>query len=607
MMVAAFSLARPVAAADPNPPNVLVYGATPGGIAAAVGAAKEGRSVLLIEPTHRIGGLVTSGLSHTDFHTLESLTGTFLDFSQRVERYYVEKYGADSQQVEKCYHGTFGEPHVNLLIFEQMLAEHPQVTVWLKTHLESVTTDSARGGQGITSARFKSESGDARDVAALIFIDGTYEGDLMAAAGVPWRVGREGRDEYGESLAPAEADDQLQAYNFRFIMTRDPDNRVTPEPPGGYRRNDFLPVLPNLESGRIRKVFDYPSRCIFKAHLPVLPNGKYDINDVSRGVIRLSLPGVNAGWPDGTREERQRIFNEQLRDQAGLLFFLQNDPDVPEKFRTEASEWGWCRDEFEETGHLPPQLYVREARRMVGKHVYKQGDSEHAPGDARAVLHRDSIAMADYGNNCHGTAHEGPRFGGKHTGEFYNPVPPYQIPYGVLVPESTTNLLVPVAASSSHVGFCALRLEPIWMSLGQAAGHAAALAIEQQVDVQSVPVPELQQRLHRDHSATIYISDVLPESPDFAAVQWWGLQGGLHGLEPMPAKPGQRGKNLHGQYYEANPGHAVKLNEPLDAELAKRWRAIAANLGLPADELPPPSDDLTRGDFIRAAWNAQAN
>src|SRR5690606_25505575 len=133
----------------------------------------------------------------------------------------------------------------------------------------------------------------------------------------------------------------------------------------------------------------------FKAHLPVLPNGKYDINDVSRGLVRLSLPGVNAEWPDGDEATRRRIFAEQLRDQAGLLYFLQNDPAVPARFRDEARGWGWCRDEFTETGHLPPQLYVREARRMIGMHVFIQGDSEHAPGDARAVLHRDAVAMGD--------------------------------------------------------------------------------------------------------------------------------------------------------------------------------------------------------------------
>jgi len=240
---------------------------------------------------------------------------------------------------------------------------------------------------------------------------------------------------------------------------------------------------------------------------------------------------------------------------------------------------------------------------MVGAYVFTQRDSAHAPGDARAVLHPDAIAMGDYGNNCHGTFHEGPRFAGKHTGEFYHPVPPYQVPYGVLTPAAAgvQNLLVPVAASSSHVGFCALRLEPIWMSLGQAAGTAAALAVELAVSVQRVPVPALQRRLHAAGSATIYLSDVLPGHPDFAAVQWWGLQGGLHGLHPMPAKPGQRGPQLHGQYYEANPGHTADLDLPLDPALAARWLALAEKLRLPLADLRAAA---TRRAFIAAAYRA---
>jgi hypothetical protein len=339
-----------------------------------------------------------------------------------------------------------------------------------------------------------------------------------------------------------------------------------------------------------------------KAQTPPLPNQKYDINDVSRGLVRLSMPGENLGWPEGDAATRQRIFEEHLRYNVGLLYFLQNDEAVPAKFQKPAQAWGWCRDEFTETNHLPPQLYVREARRMTGVYIYTQADSEHAPDDARARLHTDAIAMGDYGNNCHGTSHEGPLFGGKHVGEFYNPVPPYQIPYGTLVPKENecNNLLVPVAVSSSHVGFCALRLEPIWMSLGQAAGNAAALAADQEISVQKVSVPMLQQHLHEDGSATIYVSDVLPGHPMFAAVQWWGTAGGLHGLNPMPEKPGQRGKNLHGQYYEANPGQEAALDKALDEATRQRWLSLAASLGITSPNL---SQATTRGEFIMAAFD----
>jgi len=609
-LVACAALALIVAACSSHPPraslaqpsaptaDVCIYGATPAGIAAAIAAGKAGHAVLLIEPTTRIGGLVTCGLSHTDFRSFEGLNGTFLDFTRRVEAHYRAKYGAASPQVRDSFRGTFAEPAVNLLVFERMLAEMPTVKVWQCNELVSAQTTRSASGTRIDSILVASPDGRRERVRARVFIDATYEGDLMAAAGVPHRIGREARSEYGESLAPETADGQVQGYNFRLIMTREATNRVTPLAPAGYRRKEFTGVLPLLESGQIKRVFDYPSGCIFKAQLPPLPNGKYDINDVSRGLLRLSLPGENYAWPAGAAATRRRIFDTHVRWNIGLLYFLQNDPAVPAKFRDEARQWGWCRDEFAGSGHLPPQLYVREARRMVGQYVFTEKDTDHAPDDARAVLRREAVAIGDYGPNCHGTAHEGPRFGGRHTGEFYKQVVPYQVSYGALVPRDCVNLLVPVAASSSHVGFCALRLEPIWTSLGQAAGHAASLALTGNLPVQRVPVTQLQRRLHAEGAATIYVSDVLPGSPDFAAVQWWGTHGGLHGLAPMPAKPGQRGKNIHGQYYEAFPGHEARLEAPLDAPVKARWLALARSVGV-AD--PALERETTRGGFLRLA------
>jgi hypothetical protein len=583
--------------------DVVVYGATPAGISAAIASSQDGCSVLLVEPTHQIGGLLTSGLSHTDYHSRESLSGAFLHFARRVKKHYEATYGPDSQQVIDCHEGVFAEPKVNLLVLEKLLAESSRIEILRNTAIKSLVIDPpSMSMMSIRQIVLSTNQHQERRIRCAIAIDATYEGDLMAMAGVPWRAGREGRNEYGESLAPEQPDDQLQAYNFRFVMTRDPSNRIMPKAPPGYQRDDFVGVLDAIGSGKIKKVFDYPRNCIFKAHLPPLPNAKYDINDVSQNLVRLSLPGKNRSWPNGSSQERRAIFDDHLRDQVGLLYFLQNDPAVPGRFREEAQEWGWCRDEFIETDHLPPQLYVREARRMLGKHVYVQKDSEHAPNDARAFFFADSIASGDYGNNCHGTAHEGPRFGGQHTGEFYNPVPPYQIPYGVLVPNNIQNLLVPGAVSASHVGFCALRLEPIWMSLGQAAGHAAAQSIQRKTSVQDVAIKALQHRLHQAGSATIYVSDVHPEDPDFLAVQWWGALGGLHGLAPMPKKPGQRGRNLHGQYFEANPGHDASLAMPLDASTATRWQAISRLAGLPSKQLPAASEPITRGEFIRAAY-----
>jgi hypothetical protein len=572
-----------------NAADVLVYGATPGGIAAALSAAKSGSEVILIEPTSRIGGLVASGLSHTDFHSFESLSGSFADFAKRVENHYIKTYGADSPQVKASFKGTFGEPKVNLLVLEGMIAEHPRITVVKNTTLSGVAAKDRR----IQSATFTSD-GKPVTHEALVFIDGTYEGDLMAKAGVAWKMGRESKTEFNEPLAPDAADGQLQAYNFRLIMTQEENNRVPAPKPPGYKREDYLGILPALGK-EIKKLFDYPKECVFKAQTPPLPNGKYDINDVSNGFVRLSLPGKNLGWPDGDEAARKAIFDEHLRDQVGLIYFLQNDKAVPEPFRSEARGWGFAKDEFVENGNLPPQLYVREARRMQGVHIYSQEDSVRPPDDARAKFFADAIAMGDYGNNCHGTFHEGPRFGGKHTGEFYNPVPPYQIPYGVLLPKSLDNLLVPVAVSSTHVGFCALRLEPIWMSLGQAAGFAAAITAKQNIPLSAVPTTAIQEKLIGDKSALTYFSDLPLDSPDFAKVQKWAMTGAFHGIEAWPKT--LRGKKIHGQYSEANPGHAAKLDESLTPEIKERWLALAKSKGIGATKAATAD---TRRSFIAA-------
>jgi hypothetical protein len=622
--------------------DVLVYGATPAGIAAAVQAARgdaiRGKAtrgeatVALVEPTGHVGGMTTNGLSHPDYRTYEGLTGFYLEFTQRVEAYYRDKYGEQSDQVAISRKGTHAEPHVNELVFEAMLAERGSVVVAKNLRLKAVAfrnLDAAatppstkRRPRQIESATFVADDGSERTIVADVFIDATYEGDLMAAAGVPYRVGREGRKEYDETLAPEQADRQLQGYNFRAIMTQDPENRVAVEQPANYRREKFAGILELFADGRLTKVFGYPDKCVFKAHIPTLPNGKYDVNDVSNGHVRLSLPGDNLAWPEGDEPTRAKIAQRHRDWQVGLLWFLQHDEAVPQAIRDEALSWGWAKDEFTDNGHFPRQLYVREARRMArvpdfqgdaetvfGEeewHVFTERHVEASSDGVRARFVRSSIAMGDYGPNCHGTAHEGPYFGGKHVGEFYKPVAPYQIPYGCMVSPEVENLIVPVACASSHVGFCALRLEPIWASMGQAAGAAAALSLRfRRFDVTRIPPSEIRSLLHASGAATIYVSDVLPGDESFEAVQWLGSVGGLHEpttqietvrrlgnrnetlvvVDKYPEGYGKRGKNEIGQYYEAYPGHAFEPDAIAELPLYIRWWNL----------LPPEARDEATG------------
>jgi len=580
--------------------DLLVYGATPGGIAAAVAGARGGRSVVLVEPTARIGGMVTNGLSYSDFRTFESLSGFFLDFSRRVESEYRSLYGPDSAQVRASFRGTHGEPSVNLRVFEQMLAESPRIRVITNLSLVGVELgDWKQGRRRIVAALLRSADGASVRMTARMFVDGSYEGDLMAAAGEPYHIGRESRAQYGEPLAgnaEGRADGQVQGYNLRLIMTTVAENKLMPVAPEGYRREDFVGVLSHFTAGRLKKVFSPDRDGIYRAHLPLLPNGKADVNDTPHAPVRMSLPEINDGYPDGDVATRREILREHVYHNVGLLYFLQNDPAVPDTIRADARSWGFCRDEFVETAGVPPQMYIREARRMVGQHVFTGRDTVTAPGDARAVLHADSIAIGDYVHNCHGTGRSGTRFNGKHEGEFYHRVQPYQIPFGVIVPQRTENLLVPVACSASHFGFSALRLEPIWASLGQAAGWAAHVALEEGVAVQNVSVPRLQRMLHVDRSATIYISDVTPGSKYFSAVQWWGMRGAFHGLVNVTEPP--QPKFVGGQYSEAFPAHGASLASPLSDDLAVTWRRL-----LPS-ATHPPVGSKTRGDWLLAAYSA---
>jgi hypothetical protein len=600
--VAADKADRAEGGALPAEADVLVYGATPGGIGAALAAAKHGHSVLLVEPTHRIGGMLTCGLSHADFRTFEALGGTFRDFADRVERHYRDKYGPDSPEA-RCWRGTHAEPHVNLLVLEAMLAERPSIRVAKRTVLAGVEVgEFVEGRRPIRSVRLRGDDGNGEPVTvrARLFIDATYEGDLLAPAGESYHVGREARGQYGEPLAGDErgdADGQVQGYSYRLIMTDRPGNRVPAPAPPGYRREDFIGVLPFLTGGKVKSVFG-PKDAIYKLQFPPLPNGKSDVNDMSNGPVRLSMPDVNDAYPDGDAATRKRIVDRHLAHNIGLLHFLQNDPEVPEAMREDARKWGLCKDEFADTGHIPPQLYIREARRLVGQYVYTQRDTDQAPDDARARRHADSIGISDYILNCHGTGRTGTRFEGKHTGEFYKWVQPSQIPYGVIVPAKTTNLLVPVAVSASHVGFSMLRYEYVWMNLGQAAGHAAHLSLSQGRPVHRVDVAGLQDLLHADRGITVYVSDVPPGSPDFAPVQWAGNRGFLHGLHDPKGQPPPRPKSLGGQYFEAFPHHAAELDAPLTAELEARWRKLAEGYGI---TLPPASEyaGKKRGDLLR--------
>jgi hypothetical protein len=619
--------------------DVVVVGATPAGVAAAVNAAREGVTVALVEETGHIGGLASGGLSNTDFKTFASLGGTFLEFTHRVEQYYIRTYGPDSQQVIDCVRGAYYEPKVARKVFEEMLAEQNRITVMLHRRIAGAEVKPSGGIRRLRSIEVLDVRGGTRTtLQAKVFIDATYEGDLVGAAGVPYRLGCESRHEYNEDAAEFEESNRyVQSYNFRVCLSRDPANRLEIPRPASYNEAEYLPILGHIRSGIIKSFSNPGSNPILKVR--PIPNLKADFNDIGAAPISLSLKNVNHEWPEGGPEVRRRIFQRYKDHSLGLFWFLANHPEVPEEFRNQMREWGLSKDEYTDTENWTPALYVREGRRIVGEYVFTQHDTQPAAGGGRARLHRDSVAIGDYGLNCHGVFTPAPgRPAPKITpsassislpwniGRIGRSVRPFQMPYRIMVPVEMDALLVPVAVSASHVGYSAIRMEPAWTALGQAAGLAAAMSVKEGVEARALDVARLQRRLHELGAMTIYVPDLDPErrvpkpawdppghfsaripswterSRYFQAVQYFGTRGFFHDLAGSegirPAGPNV----ATGQWRIAITGHDAGLSRPIDPALAARWLGLAgAN---PRADLVADGR-LTRGEFLHRLHSLQ--
>lgn len=469
-------------AAEPLHYDVVVAGATPGGITAAVAAGRAGLHVGVFEPSAHIGGVVSGGLTATDCADRRTVGGLTAEFFRRVYEHYVATYGADSPNVRLCSQGYHFEPHVAEQIFGEMLAEAGEVTVRLQHPL----LWARRARDRIQSVAFRDDAGGGQmvEVTGAVYIDALYEGDLLAQAGVAYRVGAEGRHEYGEPHAWREPSLQVQAYNYRLCLTNDPANRVMVERPAGYDRDTYRDLLAYLRQAQPAR-FD---RDCFS--MVPMPNGKVDAN-AGAGWQSSDYVGQNWEYPGETLVRRREIARAHRDYITGLLYFVQHDPEVPETVRSEALRWGLARDEFTDNGNWPHALYVREARRMRGLYVFTEMDATERNAKVR------SIAAGDYAIDSHGvylaTYPDGTRHA--HGGSVYLTVQPYDIPYGVVVPRYVENLLVPVCVSATHIGYGTLRMEPVYMKLGQVCGEAAAMACEAACPVQYVDVAALRARL----------------------------------------------------------------------------------------------------------------
>lgn len=492
--------------------DVIVYGSTPGGFCAAIAAAREGASVILLEPTNHVGGVNTGGLSFSDSNQTVRSTemGLFDEWHTRIEKDY-ESRGVQlpyKVSVKDQAKWTY-EPHVAARVTRQMLDE-AKVKVLTRHRLKSVRKEGP-----VITALVTSDG----TFGAKVFVDASYEGDLMAAAGIEWTIGRESRPAYGESLAgkqypkkkmeidgldadgnplplvttadagPDEkGDSHVMTYSFRLCLTEDPKNRVPMPEPRHYDPARFEVMRRFAKAGGKLGWDSY-----------ALPGGKFDGNNSIGGQFSTGLVGGGNAWAAADEAGRAAIWEAHKQYTLEFHHFLTTDPAVPKELREKYARMGLCKDEFAETGHFPPALYVRESRRMKGVYVISQKDILESPQK------EDPIMISSFPIDSHdcqrvalkegGVINEGTIFPVRNEklGQGYS----YQVPYRAILPKPAqcSNLLVPVALSCTHVGISSIRVEPTWMLLGQSAGIAAALAASAEVTVQDLPYPKLRERL----------------------------------------------------------------------------------------------------------------
>ena len=489
--------------------DVIVVGGTPGGIAAAVVAARLGRRVLLIERHRHLGAMSSSGLGASDIENRAMIQGFFREFVDRVRKHYADRYGESSEDYKLCRDGYWYEPSVAEVIFESFVTVEPQLTTLKYHELLKATTTAGR----VAAITIRDRATQAEHtLRAKVFVDATYEGELYAAAGAESRFGRESRSEFDEPHAghiyvdprskatlggTGAGDKRLPAYTYRLCVTDRPENQVAlTEPPPNYDRRRYLGYLDAPQSGRFGA---NPNLTLIAFTLRQLPGDKVDVN-MKPTPLGFVFAEENAGYADGdwkTRDEiAQRIRNLTL----GLLWFLQHDEAVPSEARELARKYQLCRDEFADNGHFPFQLYVREARRLVGEYTLSERNITEQPGVTSARRHADAIAVGEFPIDSFPTQKRQPQDTVVLEGYLgmLGPITrPYHIPYRIMIPLRLDGVIVPVAASTTHVAFSSIRLEPTWMALGQAAGVAAHLAIRDGVPPRRVPIGELQSILRK--------------------------------------------------------------------------------------------------------------
>tara|TARA_B100001059_G_scaffold216675_1_gene235265 strand:+ start:35785 stop:37515 length:1731 start_codon:yes stop_codon:yes gene_type:complete len=531
--------------------DIVVYGATSSGITAAIQSSRLGKKVLLIEPGHRIGGLTTGGLGQTDIGNKQAIGGISREFYQNIKSYYQKQENWIWQKRESYRDGgqttsdsmedamwTF-EPSAALRVFKDMIKKEKDITLIYSQRLNRKSGVKKIEGKIVS---IQMESGQIYQ--SKIFIDATYVGDLMAAAGVSYTVGRESNSQYGESLNGVQAnnvslalkktismnaahhnfiegvdpyikkgdpksgllpfinhrkpgvdgagDDKIQAYCYRMTLTNHPDNRIPFSKPSGYQEIEYELLFRNYEAaiGSHEKMYSYGDPLVPWINSK-MPNRKTDTNN-QKG-FSTDFIGQNYLYPEALYEEREKIAERHKKYQQGLMWTLAYHPRIPAQVREIVSQWGTCKDEYEREDGWPSQLYIREARRMISEYVMTQRNCE------KLELVEDAIGLAAYGMDSHHVQRYVDLNGYvKNEGNVEaHVVNPFPISYRCIVPKKSEvrNLLVPICLSASHIAFGSIRMEPVFMVLGQSAAIAAAMAIDNDWDLQYIPYDQLKLNL----------------------------------------------------------------------------------------------------------------
>lgn len=597
--------------------DLVVIGGTPGGIACAVRAAREGLSVLLVNHTQHLGGFSTSGAGGWEAPYDGLRSPIYGEMITSAAQYYAKTYGEKSPQhilsmPSKTSRAHIDrpkiEPRIAEMLFNQMVEKEKTLTVLLGY----IVTKAERDGALIKNVTLKPMHGESTiTVSGKVFADGMYEGDLMAAADVKTQIGRESRAQYGEKHAgviytqerhkepgqrgfpkaadegtlnirynshatadivegpqSGEADGSVMAYNYRLVLTRDPANKIMVTKPANYD----VAIAKAAGGG---------------GFVPNLPNKKVAWNGGRLIGPQNEYPG--ADWPT-----REAISKRYLEGMLMRLWWVQNDPEAPEKDRKQFENYGLAADEFPDNHHAPYEIYVREARRLVGRYVFKEQDNVIADGIARTPIHTDSIAMTDWPvdsvaclpRKAPGGNTDGILFLGEESR-------PAQVPYRSLLSNEVENLLVPVAISASHVGWGAIRLEPCWMQLGESAGFAAGLAVKGQTTPGKLDPDLLIRKLATSRVMISFFNDldVTSDDPRVPAAQYFGTKGFFASYDARLDAPITEAVKAAWEKGFSNLQKGTL--EPM--QLAKAVQEAEVN--------PTPQTKETRGAVMLAMWN----